>query len=150
MFVWHLEPLAAKNSAAPRDIARREDVDRQFSRPNARPGWHERCSLYEYTPARSNENAKDRPRRAFRQTDRDGIPQMAQIISQPSITEKLKGRYIDAIEEVLRANPGIELTQLRPMAEQAWVSALDILIQSERMAQRVTQQRQDEKRANRS
>ena len=75
---------------------------------------------------------------------------MAQMISQPSITEKLMGRYIDAMEEVLRANPAIELTQLRPMAEQAWVSALNILIQSERMAQRVIQQRQDEKRAARS
>ena len=52
---------------------------------------------------------------------------MAQMISQPSITEKLMGRYIDAMEEVLRANPAIELTQLRPMAEQAWVSALNIL-----------------------
>jgi len=75
---------------------------------------------------------------------------MAQMISQPSITEKLKGRYIDAMQEVLRANPRIELTQLRPMAEQAWVSALDILIKSERIAQRVTQQQQDEKRAARS
>ena len=88
--------------------------------------------------------------RAFRQPDGDGIPQMAQMISQPSITDKLKGRYIDAMQEVLRANPAIEITQLRPMAEQAWVSALDILIQSERLAQRVTQQQQDEKRANRS
>ena len=75
---------------------------------------------------------------------------MAQMISQPSITEKLTGRYIDAMQEVLRANLRIELTQLRPMAEQAWVSALDILIKSERIAQRVTQQQQDEKRAARS
>ena len=71
------------------------------------------------------------------------------MINQPSITEKLKGRHIDAMEEVLQANPGIGLTQLRPIAEQAWVSALDILIKSERMAQRVTQQQQDEKPAHR-
>jgi len=72
---------------------------------------------------------------------------MTQMISQPSVIEKLKGRYIDAMEEVLRANPRIDLAQLRPMAEQAWVSALDILIKSELMAQRVTAQQQDEKRA---
>ena len=75
---------------------------------------------------------------------------MAQMISQPSITEKLTGRYIDAMQEVLRANPRIELTQLRPMAERAWVSALDILVKSERIAERGTQQRQNEKRAARS